>query len=173
MSAATTATAADAGDSFADYSCCGGSITTYKRIEAPPATVWDVMLDGPRHDEWNPFMKNATFTAKSAVGDALEVTINGQKMTPSVTVVEDQRHFELLGTLCCGCCFSGRHEYVFEAADGGRATVFRQNEQFGGCLLYGLWCCTPCILLGPTTNNFVAMNDALKARVESAGRAPS
>ena len=156
-------------ESTAEYTCCcPATITTSVKINAPPEKVYEVLIDGPGHDQWNPFMSQCTFTKSTQVGETTQAVMNGdQKFTPVVTVHNPGQEFEWLGSMCCNCFFAGRHNYRLERSPTDpNATIFHQSEHFTGCFLYSIICLAPCILLKPTTKNFAAMNLALKKKAE-------
>ena len=88
------------------------TITTTIDIDASPQTVWDVLVDLDRFEEWNPFITSAS--GQAVVGERLVNPIEppgGRAMTfkPTVTVVEDSRVFEWLGRAGVPGIFDGRH----------------------------------------------------------------
>ena len=132
-------------------------------IDAKPEVVWQVLTDLDRYPEWNPFITSAVGTPE--VGDKLVNRMEppgGKAMTfkPQVTVVEDGKTFEWLGTLGFSGVFDGRHRFDIEASPTGTKLI--QSESFDGVLVRFM----RKSLDTQTKAGFEAMNAALKARAE-------
>jgi len=132
-------------------------------IDAKPEVVWQVLTDLDRYPEWNPFITSAVGTPE--VGDKLLNRMEppgGKAMTfkPQVTVVEDGKTFEWLGTLGFSGVFDGRHRFDIEASPTGTKLI--QSESFDGVLVRFM----RKSLDTQTKAGFEAMNAALKARAE-------
>lgn len=138
------------------------SITEEILIEAPVKTVWKVLTEITKWEEWNPFIIQSAGTV------ALDATIintmvgDGKKMTfkPKIIVLEENKEFTWLGQLFFPGLFDGRHQFLLEENQG--KTKFKQHEDFKGIL-------SSIILkkIGHSTaDNFRMMNEALKERVE-------
>src|SRR5262245_10831209 len=54
------------------------TITTAVDIEAPPARVWEVLVDLPAYREWNPFIIEASGTVAAGERLALRMTLPGR-----------------------------------------------------------------------------------------------
>jgi hypothetical protein len=139
-------------------------------IQAPAATVWQVLTDIDRYDDWNPFMPR--LSGRLAPGERLTVTIRPGTRTmtfrPTVLEVEDGRLIRWRGRLGMPGLFDGEHELRLEpTADGG--TRFVQRESFTGLLVRMM----PGVL-DDTAAGFAAMNTALRdravSRIAPAGR---
>jgi hypothetical protein len=133
-------------------------------IDAGPEVVWQVLTDLDRYPEWNPFITSAV--GRPQVGERLVNRMEppgGTAMTfePEVTVVEDGRTFEWLGTLGFPGVFDGRHRFELDASPTG--TRLTQRETFSGILVRFM---RPS-LDTRTKAGFETLNDALKARAES------
>ena len=129
-------------------------------IPASPATVWQVLTETDRYDEWNPFMTE--LSGRLAVGARVRVTIRpGERsMTfrPTVLAVEEGTLIRWRGRLGLPGIFDGEHELRLEPTpDGG--TRFTQREVFSGLLV-------PMMrrVLDDTRPGFAAMNTALRDR---------
>lgn len=138
------------------------SLLTEIHIQAPPAQVWQVLLDFPAYAAWNPFV--LSIKGEARVGATLENTLlfqgKEQIFKPKITQLEPERHFEWLGS-GLGGTFKGRHYFRLEKAEENQ-TRFVHGEHFSGILSYVL---IP--LIGKATEKqFQAMNEALKKRVE-------
>lgn len=128
-------------------------------ITAPPEAVWDQLLDLPSYETWNPFIDQASGTVVE--GSQIKVRMGSMKFAPIVTELVEGRVFEWLGHLGVSGVFDGRHR--FELSQSTDGTQLTQSEQFTG-LLVSLF---KAKLLGETRDNFEAMNEALRSRVES------
>lgn len=139
-------------------------ILTTVDIDAAPARVWAVLTDFDRYDEWNPF---ARVTGRPNVGARPHVRLTppngrGAEFRPEVTVAEPNREFRWVGHLFVPGLFDGEHRFALEPLDGGERTRFVHAETFGGLLAGPLL-----RFVGDDTEaGFVAMNEALKRRVE-------
>ena len=142
-------------------------ITATTEIDAPPERVWAVLADTARYGEWNPFV--CRFEGTIAVGEkvAVDLQLAGRKvqsMRPTVVVAEDGRTFEWLGHVGVTGVFDGRHRFLVEPSGPGR-TRFVQSERLSGALVPAF----RGMLTTATPAAFVAMNDALAARVQEVG----
>jgi hypothetical protein len=140
-------------------------LQTTIEIEATPEQVWAVLTDFPRHAEWNPFLTSVS--GDPTEGSRLRVRLvppggRGITMRPRVTLVEPGRTFEWLGHLGPRGIFDGRHRFELRSTTGG--TLLTHGESFSGLLVRLL----ARSLDTGTVAGFVAMNEALKARVEQA-----
>ncbi len=129
-------------------SCSGGpgesregmfrwSISTAVEIDAPPARVWEVLVDLPAYRQWNPFIVEAE--GKVAVGETLSLRMalpGRQPMTiePRLLVVEPERELRWKGRLLIPGLFDGEHAFVFTPLEDGRTRV-DHSERFAGLLL--------------------------------------
>ena len=132
-------------------------------IDATPEVVWQVLTDLDRWAGWNPFITSSVGTAE--VGETLVNRMEppgGKAITfkPQVTVVEDGKTFEWLGTLGFSGVFDGRHRFDIEASPTGTKLI--QSESFDGALVRFM----RKSLDTQTKAGFEAMNAALKARAE-------
>ena len=132
-------------------------------IQAPPATVWQVLTDTDRYPDWNPFMPR--LSGRLVRGERLTLTVRPGTRTmtfrPRVLAVEDGTLIRWRGRLGMSGLFDGEHELRVEpTADGG--TRFVQRESFTGLLVPMM----PRVLVD-TAAGFAAMNTALRARAVS------
>jgi hypothetical protein len=115
--------------------------------------------------DWNPFIR--LIDGAPTRGSQLRVRIEppGARATtfkPTLVAVEPNRELRWLGRLLLPGVFDGEHRFTLDRAGEGR-TRFVQSETFKGVLV-------PLLgrALGSTGRGFEQMNQALKARVESA-----
>ena len=138
------------------------TITTTHEIDATPEEVWNVLLDFPSHEKWNPFFSrivgNATeresikITARKGDGD-------GMSFSPTILDVDPNRLLRWKGKLLIPGIFDGEHIFRLETLDGNR-TLLHHSENFGGILI-------PLMgkLLADTEQGFRGLNEALAAEV--------
>ncbi len=140
-------------------------LNTEVQIAAPIDAVWETLTDLANYSDWNPFMVSAE--GRAAVGQRLTNRMQppgGRAMTfkPVVTVVEPGVAFEWLGRMGLPGIFDGRHRFDLASSENG-GTLLVQREQFDGVLVRFM----RKSLDSKTLAGFVAMNAALKARVET------
>jgi hypothetical protein len=142
-------------------------IETRILIEAPPSTVWNILTDFAKMPEWNPFIQAISGPLK--LGEHLSVKIappgqQGMVFKPTVLAATPEKEFRWRGTIIGRWLFAGEHYFVIEEL-GPRRTSLTHGEQFSGLL-------APLLMRGSTLSatgqGFVAMNEALKQRAESA-----
>lgn len=132
-------------------------------IAADPDQVWQVLADTDAYPDWNPLLTR--FEGNLTEGERVAVTLAAGERTmtfrPTIQVVEPPRRIAWRGRLLVPGVFDGDHEFLLEPAPDGR-TRFTQRETFRGLLV-------PVMrkLLDDTDRGFVAMNEALAARVAS------
>ena len=132
-------------------------------IEAPAATVWQVLTATEQYNQWNPFMPSVIGALR--VGQRLTVTIRAgrrtRKFRPVVQAFEDGAVLRWRGRLGLPGLFDGEHELRVEAT-GPETSRFTQRETFRGLLvpLMGR-------VLADTDAGFAAMYAALDARATS------
>jgi len=127
-------------------------VVTNLTIAASPQEVWAVLTDAPRYAEWNPFIV-------SMAGTLVEGA-NGSAMTfkPKLLVVRADEELRWIGRLVMPGIFDGEHYFLLREVDG--ETLLIHGENFSGI---GLWA----IDVSQFEADFVAMNEALAARVNS------
>ncbi len=145
----------------------GPSISTEIEIKAPASAVWSELADAEAYPDWNPFVKHLSGDLEA--GSRLNVTIQSEgnapmDFTPEVLVADAGEELRWVGRLGFKGIFDGEHYFILEETDRG-TTILRHGEHFKGILGYPLLA-----LIGEDTQNgFLAMNTALKERVESKG----
>jgi len=142
------------------------SIETEITIAATPERVWSVLTDLAKYADWNPFIRQASGEVRA--GSRMQLSIHppgGRAMTfrPTVREASPGRELRWLGHLGIPGLFDGEHVFTLEAAGVG-GTRLRQSEEFRGALVHVL----PRSVFERTRRGFEAMNQALKAVVESA-----
>lgn len=132
-------------------------------IDATAIAMWRVLVDFAAYPEWNPFIRR--IEGELRVGTRLRVTVQpGDRrpmtFTPTILVAEPERELRWLGRVLLPGVFDGEHAFVIEPKESG--CRLRHEENFRGLLvpLFGG-------MLGDTERAFVAMNEALKRRVEA------
>ncbi len=142
----------------------GPSITTEIEIDAPASAVWEALADTGAYGEWNPFVRR--IAGDLEVGNRLEVTVGADGQTPmefapEVLVADAQTELRWVGHLGVRGVFDGEHYFILEETERG-TTIFRHGEDFTGLLGFPLLA----LIREDTHTGFIAMNEALKARVE-------
>lgn len=133
-------------------------------IDAPPARVWDVLVDFDHYGEWNPFMRVA---GRANEGATLVVHLGSpggreSAFEPDVTHCERHRELRWVRHLVTPGLFDGEHRFRLEPLDGGARTRFEQTATFSGVLARpALW-----YLGDDTKRGLESMNEALKIRAE-------
>lgn len=137
-------------------------------INAPAAAVWEMLTHLEAYATWNPFIVESAGQVVPAAR-LRNVMRQGDKtltFRPQVLRVEPGRYFDWRGSLGIRGIFDGHH--YFELVPLGPQQVkLIQGENFSG------------LLAGPifkrigaqTRSSFVAMNQALKTRVEARAKA--
>ena len=145
----------------------GPSITTEIEIEAPASAVWTELANTDAYGAWNPFVRR--ISGDLIVGNQIEVTIGAEgntpmNFTPEVLVADENRELRWVGRLGFKGVFDGEHYFILTETDRG-TTMLRHGENFTGLLGYPLIA----LIKDDTQSGFVAMNQALKDRVERRG----
>lgn len=131
-------------------------------IDAPRASVWDVLAAAGEYRDWNPFICDVrgAFT----VGDRLRIRVRpvgrrAMTFRPRVTEVTPGACLRWVGRLGLAGICDAEHEFLLTGLPGGR-TQLTQRETFNGVLV-------PLLAgtLGPTRDGFEAMHEALAHRV--------
>jgi hypothetical protein len=141
-------------------------LRTEIEIEATPARVWSILLDFPSYPDWNPFVRAVQGIAKE--GDRLTISVQpqgGKGMTfrPTVLTVIPNAELRWRGRFLLPGIFDGEHYFLINQLAPCRLR-FVQGEKFSGILI-------PFVksnLDGGTKAGFIAMNQAMKSRAESA-----
>ena len=141
------------------------NIRTEIIIDAPIATVWDILMNFDNYPNWNPFIH---ITGNAVVGQHLENTIflEGQKpqiFKPKVLEVQQNKLLRWEGNLLIQGLFDGMHYFQLEAINQDQTRLVHE-ENFKG-ILAGLIL----RMIGTATEEgFKKMNLALKEQCEMA-----
>ncbi|AHF99697.1 polyketide cyclase [Halostagnicola larsenii XH-48] len=139
------------------------SVEAFEEIDAPPAAVWEILLEFDSYPEWNPFVRS--IVGHPVKGERLVVTIQppgarAMTFTPAVIALETNKRFAWRGQIVVPFVFDGYHEFHLEPVDGAQRTRFLQRETFRGALV-------PVLLdERQIERGFREMNRALKDRAE-------
>ena len=144
------------------------SISESVDIAASPRQVWAVLADLDAYKEWNPFIQSAS--GQLTVGSTLTLRLvpaQGRALTfrPKVLAAQPGVLLCWIGRLVLPGIFDGTHQ--FELQDLGGSTRVTQSETFRGVLV-------PFTgkTITATKEDFRALNQALKTRVERAVAEP-
>lgn len=138
-------------------------ISAVTAIDAPPARVWEVLADTAAYPEWNPFVRALRGPLVEGGRIEVELQLPGRKLqtlTPQLVAVEPGRSFTWVGHVGPTGVFDGRHSFTVEADGAGSRLV--HAERLSGLLVPAF----RGMLTGATPAAFVAMNDALRERVQ-------
>jgi hypothetical protein len=134
-------------------------------INATPATVWRVLTDLARYEEWNPFMTQASGRIEEGAAIRVHMEPPGGRVMifrPRILEVAPEERLRWLGSVLIAGLFDGEHTFEIEPLEGRRVR-FSQSEAFSGLLL-------PLFARGldqATLEGFEQMNEALKVRAEA------
>jgi hypothetical protein len=141
-------------------------ILTEIDIDATPERVWSILTDFAAYPSWNPFIRSISGDVQA--GHRLTVSIQpvgGRAMTfrPTILLVQPTSELRWLGHLLFPGIFDGEHCFKIAASTSGGVRL-TQAETFSGVLV----ALSKASLDRGTKPGFVAMNEALRARAESA-----
>ena len=143
-------------------------IVTAIEIDAPIERVWSVLSDTAGWDSWNPLLKDVKGSLREGGKLSLKIHVDGRSLPISVEVedVKPNERLAWVGPILkpARFVFSGRHYFELKKLDDGR-TRFVHGEQFRGLIPDAEWFWPKAEpKIEPT---YTALNEALKARVES------
>ncbi len=139
-------------------------IHTEININAPIERVWDTLVDFEAYPDWNPFVRTVRGELKE--GDYLHIMAFPPGRPPMrfrtyVEGISRPRELRWGGKFLLSSAFTAEHYFVLEPK-GENKTKFLHGELFWGWLV-------PVFtfsFMRASRRGFVAMNFALKARVE-------
>ena len=134
-------------------------VVTEILLPAKPEQVWEVLTDGAKYSDWNPFIVN--IEGRFETGERLTNTLQPQpnkQMVFKPKILEARMNQELrwIGRLGLPGIFDGEHYFLLEPHDG--QTRFTHGEKFSGLSLWFLE-------TDQFSENFKAMNLALSDRL--------
>lgn len=140
------------------------NIQTEIEIDASPEVVWETLVSLDEYPHWNPFITSAT--GEVAAGNTIRVTINqkgdeGMSFEPEIIVSEAGKELKWVGKVLVPGLFDGTHSFVIEKISDSRVRLYH-SESFRGILVPLIWGS----IKDDTHDGFVAMNQALKEKVE-------
>jgi hypothetical protein len=137
-------------------------IATEIEIDGSAQGVWDVLADFAAYPRWNPFLLKVDGTPKA--GERIRFRFElprGFRAPACATILKADPGMELRWAGSLPGLFRAEHYFVIERIGTARLR-FRHGEIFSGLLVPIVW---P-ILRGNAREVYVAMNVALKERVE-------
>lgn len=139
-------------------------ICTEIEINAPVATVWNILTDLENYYTWNPFIIKSEGKAEKGAqirNTMLLPGMSAQVFTPTVLEAETNQSYRWLGSLFVKGIFDGEHCFYLKEL-GPEKTLLIQKENFTG-ILSGI---TLRFISKQTQQGFEAMNEALKVMAE-------
>jgi len=137
-------------------------------IDAPPATVWAVLIDLASYHEWNPLF----VAADGNVAAGQRITLRSRRpasdrlttVRPTVTKADPESDLSWVASI--PGIITGEHSFALSPA--GRGTRLVQRETFRGLLAS-----IPNPAFDNAETSFRAMNEALRARAEGRATGPA
>jgi len=132
-------------------------------LNASATDVWNALTELTSFKNWNPFIieSEGEVTEGNRIRNVMK---NGEKdltFKPTIQKVEEGKYFSWLGSLFFRGLFDGYHYFELKP-QGKNQTLLIHGENFSGILSGFLL-----KQIGESTReNFVRMNEALKAHVE-------
>ena len=135
-------------------------------IAAAPERVWQILTDFAAYPTWNPSMRPSGLPRTGERLQLVTLKPSGERglvFRPTVLAAEPGRELRWLGRLIVPGLFDGEHVFLIEPLGPDRVR-FTQREHFTG-LLVPLF--ARMSLYADTRRDFIATNEALKARAEA------
>ncbi len=139
-------------------------ITTEIEIESSPERVWQELTDFKNYPQWNPFIRQ--ISGKLNEGAELQIYLmppQGKSIVfhPIIIEIKPTKRFVWLDRVLFAGLFDGEHRFDIETLAENKVKLVH-SEKFSGLLSAIIL-----KLVGKQTKaGFVAMNQALKARIE-------
>lgn len=138
-------------------------VEVFVEIDAPPAVVWETLLEFEYYPEWNPISR----TVEGVAIDGTERQGRYQPVDsrrfldgPMIVTVEPYRRLAWLDRFVLPFALDRYHEFHLVPIDDGERTRLLQRETVRGALV-------PLVFdEGQVERAFVAMNKAIAARAE-------
>ena len=138
-------------------------------VDAPPQIVWAHLVDLPRYEQWNPFIRTASGTI--AMNESITVTpdmgegwiyrVKDMTFHPTIREFEPGKRFAWTGNHIHMAVFSDKHVFELQPLDDGRTRLVH-NQHF-----YGVAGALVAAISGEDVRaGFTRMNRALKTLVE-------
>lgn len=140
------------------------ALNTELEIEAPPAAVWQVLTDLEAYRSWNPFIAEASGTLEQGAQLTIELTPSMGKpirFRPTVLSADEPRELRWRGRMLWRMVSAEHYFTLTETPSGG--TRLAHGQRLEGAMMRAFLERLTYVFRG-----FVMMNNALKARVESA-----
>lgn len=141
-------------------------IRTEIAINAPAEKVWAIFSDLEKFPEWNPLITSAKGELREGAHLDIYMEPPGGKamgFKTELMTVEPNRELRWVGVFMHKALFTGQHYFLIEPGNEGSVT-FVHGEYFGGLMVPFMGG-----MLRKVEQGFADMNQALKAKVESAG----
>lgn len=135
-------------------------IETSITINASKKQIWDILMDFANYPKWNPFIK--CIEGHPAIGMQLYIELPTMSFRPIVYSNRKERYFSWKGKLFLKGIFDGHHRFKIIQLNEQQCE-FIHSEEFSGILVPFL----KKKIQQDTLAGFIAMNEALKSRVES------
>jgi hypothetical protein len=140
------------------------NIRTEIVINVSKEKVWSILTNFSDYPKWNPFI--ISIEGELGVGLRLKNTmLNGEKkfvFKPIILTVTPNKYFDWLGSLLFKGIFDGHHSFEIEEIAPDQVRLIH-GEHFSGLLVNMI---LNNKLEAETRNNFIKMNEAVKALAE-------
>lgn len=143
------------------------SVTTEIVIDAPPQTVWDVLLDMPNYSAWSTMLHYESGTPRLGETVTLRLTPPegaAYSFSPEIITLDAPQKFAWVGRTGFAGVFDGTHVFDLHSLDGGGRTRLVNREDYTGLL-------SPIIrrlgILKDVEPGFKQMNQEIKQRAEN------
>ncbi|HEX2156760.1 MAG TPA: SRPBCC domain-containing protein, partial [Actinomycetes bacterium] len=98
-------------------------------IQASAEQVWEALTDFAAYRDWNPFIVQASGTARPGHRLELRMRLNDRTMTfrPQVLEADPGRKLRWLGRLLMPGLFDGEHSFTIQPTGPGRVRLIQQE----------------------------------------------
>jgi hypothetical protein len=132
-------------------------------IGAAPAKVWQVLTDLDAYPGWNPFIVSSEGEVRKGAKLVNKLSQKGggtMTFKPTILAATPERELRWLGHFGVPGVVDGEHYFLLQPIGDGGRTRLVQGEKFTGALVPFAGSALD------VQDDFAAMNNALKARVE-------